>query len=232
MFNNWEIFLNYKNFTINQEIKDKLNLYYQILIDENQKYNLTRITELNEVFEKHFLDSLLFVEHFKINDQKIADIGTGAGFPGVVLKIFFPNIKLTLIESNNKKANFLKYLVDKLELNDVEILNKRAEELVSDYKEKFDIVISRAVAYLDIILELGVQLVKVDGSFILLKGPKAFQEIDDLKNKDKKMNLKLVDVQQLQDTGFGTRINLFYKKIGSTSSLYPRKYQQILKESK
>ncbi|UKS54508.1 16S rRNA (guanine(527)-N(7))-methyltransferase RsmG [Mycoplasma feriruminatoris] len=232
MFNNWEIFLNYKNFTINQEIKDKLNLYYQILIDENQKYNLTRITELNEVFEKHFLDSLLFVEHFKINDQKIADIGTGAGFPGVVLKIFFPNIKLTLIESNNKKANFLKYLVDKLELNDVEILNKRAEELTSDYKEKFDIVISRAVAYLDIILELGVQLVKVDGSFILLKGPKAFQEIDDLKNKDKKMNLKLVDVQQLQDTGFGTRINLFYKKIGSTSSLYPRKYQQILKESK
>ncbi|WP_347938300.1 16S rRNA (guanine(527)-N(7))-methyltransferase RsmG [Mycoplasma feriruminatoris] len=232
MFNNWEIFLNYKNFTINQEIKDKLNLYYQILIDENQKYNLTRITELNEVFEKHFLDSLLFVEHFKINDQKIADIGTGAGFPGVVLKIFFPNIKLTLIESNNKKANFLKYLVDKLELNDVEILNKRAEELTSDYKEKFDIVISRAVAYLNIILELGVQLVKVDGSFILLKGPKAFQEIDDLKNKDKKMNLKLVDVQQLQDTGFGTRINLFYKKIGSTSSLYPRKYQQILKESK
>lgn len=166
MFNNWEIFLNYKNFTINQEIKDKLNLYYQILIDENQKYNLTRITELNEVFEKHFLDSLLFVEHFKINDQKIADIGTGAGFPGVVLKIFFPNIKLTLIESNNKKANFLKYLVDKLELNDVEILNKRAEELTSDYKEKFDIVISRAVAYLNIILELGVQLVKVDGSFI------------------------------------------------------------------
>nr|VZR98637.1 Ribosomal RNA small subunit methyltransferase G [Mycoplasma feriruminatoris] len=232
MFNNWEIFLNYKNFTINQEIKDKLNLYYQILIDENQKYNLTRITELNEVFEKHFLDSLLFVEHFKISDQKIADIGTGAGFPGVVLKIFFPNIKLTLIESNNKKANFLKYLVDKLKLNDVEILNKRAEELTSDYKEKFDIVISRAVAYLNIILELGVQLVKVDGSFILLKGPKAFQEIDDLKNKDKKMNLKLVDVQQLQDTGFGTRINLFYKKIGSTSSLYPRKYQQILKESK
>ncbi|WFQ93905.1 16S rRNA (guanine(527)-N(7))-methyltransferase RsmG [Mycoplasma feriruminatoris] len=232
MFNNWEIFLNYKNFTINQEIKDKLNLYYQILIYENQKYNLTRITELNEVFEKHFLDSLLFVEHFKISDQKIADIGTGAGFPGVVLKIFFPNIKLTLIESNNKKANFLKYLVDKLKLSDVEILNKRAEELTSDYKEKFDIVISRAVAYLDIILELGVQLVKVDGSFILLKGPKAFQEIDDLKNKDKKMNLKLVDVQQLQDTGFGTRINLFYKKIGSTSSLYPRKYQQILKESK
>ncbi|QQY78147.1 16S rRNA (guanine(527)-N(7))-methyltransferase RsmG [Mycoplasma mycoides subsp. capri] len=134
MFSNWDIFLNYKNFTINQEIKNKLNLYYQILIQENQKYNLTRITQLNEVFEKHFLDSLLFVEQFQITDQKIADIGTGAGFPGVVLKIFFPNIKLTLIESNNKKANFLKYLVEKLELNDVEILNKRAEEL-TDYKE-------------------------------------------------------------------------------------------------
>ncbi|ADK69342.1 16S rRNA (guanine(527)-N(7))-methyltransferase RsmG [Mycoplasma mycoides subsp. mycoides] len=134
MFSNWDIFLNYKNFTINQEIKNKLDLYYQILIQENQKYNLTRITELNEVFEKHFLDSLLFVEQFQIIDQKIADIGTGAGFPGIVLKIFFPNIKLTLIESNNKKANFLKYLVQKLELNNVEILNKRAEEL-NEYKE-------------------------------------------------------------------------------------------------
>ncbi|CEA11285.1 Ribosomal RNA small subunit methyltransferase G [Mycoplasma capricolum subsp. capripneumoniae] len=114
MFSNWNIFLNYKNFTINQEIKNKLNLYYQILIEENQKYNLTRITELNEVFEKHFLDSLLFVEQFQIIDQKIADIGTGAGFPGIVLKIFFPNIKLTLIESNNKKVNFFKILSSKV----------------------------------------------------------------------------------------------------------------------
>ncbi|WP_434338237.1 16S rRNA (guanine(527)-N(7))-methyltransferase RsmG [Mycoplasma capricolum] len=231
MFSNWNIFLNYKNFTINQEIKNKLNLYYQILIEENQKYNLTRITELNEVFEKHFLDSLLFVEQFQIIDQKIADIGTGAGFPGIVLKIFFPNIKLTLIESNNKKVNFLKYLVQKLDLNDVEILNKRAEEL-NEYKEQFDIVISRAVAYLNIILELGVQLVKVNGMFILLKGPKAYQEIKDLKNKDQKMNLKLINIQELEDTGFGTRINLFYKKINHTNNLYPRKYQQILKESK
>lgn len=135
MFNNWTIFDNYNNFTINDEIKSKLNLYYELLESENKKYNLTRITQLDEVFEKHFLDSLLFVEQHKITNQKIADIGTGPGFPGIVLKIFFPDIKLTLIESNNKKVNFLKLVVEKLGLKDVEILNKRAEELTDLYKE-------------------------------------------------------------------------------------------------
>lgn len=232
MFNNWTIFDNYNNFTINDEIKSKLNLYYELLESENKKYNLTRITQLDEVFEKHFLDSLLFVEQHKITNQKIADIGTGPGFPGIVLKIFFPDIKLTLIESNNKKVNFLKLVVEKLGLKDVEILNKRAEELTDLYKEKFDIIVSRAVAYLDIILEIGVQLLKVNGTYILLKGPRAYQEIEDLKNKDKKMGLELVKTQEISDTGFGIRVNLFYKKIAVTSSAFPRKYSQIKKESK
>ncbi|SYV96613.1 ribosomal RNA small subunit methyltransferase G family protein [Mycoplasma putrefaciens] len=207
-------------------------MYYELLITENKKYNLTRITELNEVFEKHFLDSLLFVEEFEITNQKIADIGTGPGFPGLVLKIFFPEIKLTLIESNNKKVNFLKLVVDKLTLKDVEIINKRAEELTSQYKEAFEIIVSRAVAYLDIILEIGVQLLKVDGMFILLKGPRAYQEINDLKNKDQKLSLKLINTQKISDSGFGLRVNLFYKKLTHTNPIYPRKYSQIKKESK
>ncbi|WP_031542296.1 16S rRNA (guanine(527)-N(7))-methyltransferase RsmG [Mesoplasma photuris] len=232
MFTNWTIFDELENIELTDDIKSKLNRYYEILIEENSKYNLTRISEMDEVFEKHFLDSLLFTNNFKIKDQKIADIGTGPGFPGVVLKIFFPNTKITLIESNGKKVNFLNLLIQKLNLKDIEVSNQRAEEISVIQKEKFDIVISRAVAYLDILLEIGVQLIKVGGHFIALKGPRAEEEILDLKGKDKRLALSLENKQVLADTGFGVRVNLFYLKTKSTSDMYPRKYSQIKKESK
>ncbi|WP_027063436.1 16S rRNA (guanine(527)-N(7))-methyltransferase RsmG [Mesoplasma seiffertii] len=231
MFTNWKIFDNYRNISLTPIVKEQLMKYYEFLVSENAKYNLTRITNIDEVFEKHFLDSLLFTENYSIVDQKIADIGTGPGFPGVVLKIFFPETQVTLIESNNKKVNFLNQLIKELGLTGIEVSNQRAEEFSINHHEEYDLVISRAVAYLDILLEIGVQMVKVNGHFIALKGPRAEDEIKDLKGKDERMKLKLVDKQVLEDVGFGTRVNLFYLKTGSTNSMYPRKYSQIKKES-
>ncbi|AUF83258.1 16S rRNA (guanine(527)-N(7))-methyltransferase RsmG [Mesoplasma syrphidae] len=231
MFTNWKIFENYNNICVTSTVKQQLNKYYEFLVKENSKYNLTRITNINEVFEKHFLDSLLFTENYPISNQKIADIGTGPGFPGVVIKIFFPETKITLIESNNKKVNFLKQLINELNLTDIEITNERAEKFSLNNIEKYDLVISRAVAYLDILLEIGVQMIKVNGHFIALKGPRAEEEINNLKGKDERIKLKLVDKQILKDVGFGTRINLFYLKTDTTNKMYPRKYSQIKKES-
>ncbi|ATZ16944.1 16S rRNA (guanine527-N7)-methyltransferase [Williamsoniiplasma luminosum] len=232
MFNNWKIFDEYKNLKLTDVIKTQLNQYYDFLVSENEKYNLTRITSENEVFEKHFLDSLLFTQEINLENQTIADIGTGPGFPGVVLKIFFPNLKITLIESNNKKVLFLKQLINLLNLKDIDVVDQRAEVFSIEHQEEFDLVISRAVAYLDIILEIGVQMLKIDGYFVLLKGPKAEEEIKNMGNKDQKMKLELVQKQVLVDVGFGSRTNLFYQKKAKTPKEYPRKYAQIKKDSK
>jgi len=230
-FSNWAIFSELKNVTLNEIIKGQLQKYYEILITENEKYNLTTITKIDEVFAKHFLDSMLFTNHQKLSTEKIADLGPGAGFPGLVLKIFYPKLKLTLVESNLKKVNFLNLVISELKLTDVEVVHFRAEEYAILNYEKFDIVISRAVAYLDIILEIGVQLLKVGGWFILLKGPKANEEISRSQKLVNQLNLKLDYQQNLVDNQFGTRINLFYKKEGHTDKKYPRKYQVIKKQS-
>ncbi|WP_026389300.1 16S rRNA (guanine(527)-N(7))-methyltransferase RsmG [[Acholeplasma] multilocale] len=231
MFNNWEIFEGYKNFKLTEDIKEKLERYFEILTEENAKYNLTRITEENDVYVKHFLDSLLFTENCPITNQKIADIGTGAGFPGIVLKIFFPATEITLIESNNKKVFFLNLAIEKLGLTGITVTNERAEEFSVAHKEEFDIVVSRAVAYLDIILEIGVQLVKVGGLYITLKGPRADEEMRHLRGRDVKMGLSLTEKQILVDKGYGERINLFYTKTTSTNEMYPRTYSAIKKDS-
>ncbi|ATG97728.1 16S rRNA (guanine(527)-N(7))-methyltransferase RsmG [Mesoplasma lactucae] len=230
-FDNWSIFDECKNINLTDDIKKQLNDYYNLVVEENNKYNLTRITDENDFYEKHIVDSLLFTNVYPIYDQKMADIGSGAGFPGIVLKIFFPETKITLIESNNKKANFLNLAISRLGLKDIEVSSERAEVFSVEHKEEFDVVISRAVAYLDIILEIGVQMLKVDGVYILLKGPRAQEEMNNSGNLPTKLNLSLKDTQILSDTGFGTRVNLFYQKNGHTDAKYPRKYATIKKES-
>lgn len=231
LFNNWQIFESNLGFLPSESQKAKLDEYYKILLAENAKYNLTRITSEEEVYEKHFLDSLLFTKKHKLNDEKIIDIGTGPGFPGIVLKIFFSEIEITLIDSNNKKVNFLNILIDKLNLKNITVKHVRAEELARIENEQYDIVISRAVAYLDVILELGVRFAKLKGQVILLKGPRADEEILNSKNIAEKLKVTLTTKQVLEDTGFGERINLFYTKTKSTPELYPREYARIVKES-
>ncbi|MGB9780707.1 16S rRNA (guanine(527)-N(7))-methyltransferase RsmG [Caldanaerobacter sp.] len=147
--------------------------YYSVLMEWNRKMNLTAITEEEEVVVKHFLDSISVLKSDKIKgDEKIIDIGTGAGFPGIPLKIVFPNLKLTLLEASKKKVNFLSYLSHVLSLTDVEIIHGRAEELghAEKYREKFEIAIARAVAPLNVLLEYAIPFVEPDGYFIAMKG--------------------------------------------------------------
>ncbi|QGS52441.1 16S rRNA (guanine(527)-N(7))-methyltransferase RsmG [Spiroplasma tabanidicola] len=215
---------------LSEEKKSLLITYKELLQEENQKYNLTTIIDDQEIYLKHFIDSVLFIKEFEINNQKIMDIGTGAGFPGLVIKILFPDTSVFLVESNNKKINFLNLVINKLGLKNIYTVNKRAEEYSTETKEQFDIVISRAMAPLNILLEVGVQAIKIKGHFICLKAKNVFQEITQLNGKEHLIGLKLIKEQNLLIENIGERINLFYEKVTKTNDNYPRLYSQIKKK--
>lgn len=183
---------NLKNLGINYTSKelDLLEKYYDFLVEYNAHTNLTTITEKEDVYNKHFYDSLMItqvVDLTKINN--VLDIGSGAGFPGVVLKNFFPNIKLTLLDSNNKKTKFLTELIEKLGLKDVSIINDRAENYMKNNLNSYDICVSRAVAYVDIISSLSTPFIKLDGKVLLMKGDFSSEELI-LKKYMKELNIK------------------------------------------
>ena len=147
----------------------ELEKYYKLLIEYNKNVNLTSITEKEGVYLKHFYDSLTLFKAIDLNKKySICDIGTGAGFPGIVLKIVFPNLSITLVDSLEKRIKFLNNVIETLELKDIKTIHSRIEEL--NLKEKFDIVVSRAVAKINVLLELGCQLPKIDGLFVFMKG--------------------------------------------------------------
>ena len=183
---------NLKNLGIHYTSKELelLEKYYDFLVEYNAHTNLTTITEKEDVYNKHFYDSLMItqvVDLTKINN--VLDIGSGAGFPGVVLKIFFPNIKLTLLDSNNKKTKFLTELIEKLGLKDVSIINDRAENYMKNNLNSYDICVSRAVAYVDIISSLSTPFIKLDGKVLLMKGDFSSEELI-LKKYMKELNIK------------------------------------------
>lgn len=149
---------------------DQLDRYYHLLIEWNEKINLTRIIDEKDVYLKHFYDSLTLSRVIDLNqDLKLCDIGTGAGFPGLVLKIVFPKLKITLIDSLLKRVNFLNEVIKKLNLKDIEVIHIRAEDYVKFHKNEFDIVTSRAVSKLSNLLTYCVPLVKNNGYFIPMK---------------------------------------------------------------
>ncbi|PPE04782.1 16S rRNA (guanine527-N7)-methyltransferase [Entomoplasma ellychniae] len=228
---NWSVFKSILNIDINSSQQEQLLNFYEILKQENKKHNLTRVINFEEVFYKHFLDCLVFTQNIKLNDQKIIDIGSGAGFPGIVLKIIFPNTKITLLDSNNKKISFLNKVINDLKLVNIRAVHERAEALSRIENEEYDIVISRAVAYLDVILELSVRFAKKNGKIILLKGPRGEQELASQVKLAPKLNLKLDDVSHFYHSEIGKRINVFFTKVKETPELYPREYAKIVKES-
>lgn len=208
----------------------KLSIYYDILNEENKKYNLTSITEENMVYLKHFYDSLTITKIIKLDNQTLCDIGTGAGFPGVVLQIFYPNLKVTLIESNNKKCTFLNLLKERLDLKNLTVISSRAEDYAKNNREIFDIVTSRAVAPLKHLLEYSIPLVKVNGHYIAMKSnieneikniDNYYNKLDIIKEKDIIFNLPIEN---------SLRTLIIYKKIKKTNILYPRKYTEIKKK--
>lgn len=206
------------------------NSYCEFLKEYNKHTNLTSIKDDEGIFLKHFYDSLTIVKMEKIDSQYICDIGTGAGFPGLVLKIVFPNIKIDLLDATSKKCNFLKLVVDTLKLDNVNIINKRAEEYSHECREKYDIVVSRAVAPLKHLLEYSVPLLKVNGLFIALKS-NIDSEIINIDNYYKKLELsdeKIIKFNLPYEDSMRTIYRVRKNKV--TSNIYPRTYSQIKKK--
>ena len=183
-----------ETFGINdQAVLDSLYIYYEMLYETSKVMNLTTIVELEEAYIKHFYDSLLMSKVVDLTKElTLADIGTGAGFPGLVLKIVYPNLKVILIEPIGKRCKFLQSVIDRLELKDICVVNERAEDAVKKYRESFDIVTARAVASLNILSEICVPFVKINGLFIALKGSSYQEEIDNACQAVGKLKVKLI----------------------------------------
>ena len=219
---------------LNINITDKqlrdLDTYYHFLVEENEKYNLTNITEESAVHLKHFYDSLTITKIINLNNQYICDIGTGAGFPGMVLKIIFPNLKIDLLDATTKKCDFLNQLINKLELKNINVINDRAELYSRKNREKYDIVTSRAVAPLKHLLEYSIPLLKIDGKFIALKS-NITDELQNIGNYYKKLSLKNEKIIEFKlPKELSKRTIYEVSKANSTPSIYPRSYSQIKKK--
>lgn len=209
-------------------MEQQLKQYYEILISENKKYNLTTITKENDVYYKHFYDSLLITNDINLNDQNLCDVGSGAGIPGIVLKICFPDLQLTIVESNGKKCQFLQQIVTILKLENVNIINQRVEAFAHQYRETFDIVIARALASLNILSELCLALVKIDGLFIAYKGLKVVEELTLAQNSIKTMGGEVIKQFTYQlPNNYGQRTLIHCQKHKLCALKYPRTYQQI-----
>ena len=214
-----------------QSVLDSLYIYYEMLYETSKVMNLTTIVELEEAYIKHFYDSLLMSKVVDLTKElKLADIGTGAGFPGLVIKIVYPNLKVTLIEPIGKRCKFLQSVIARLELKDIYVINERAEDAVKKYRESFDIVTARAVASLNILSEICVPFVKINGLFIALKGSSYQEEIDNACRAVGKLKVKLTKKVLLElPLKLGERSILVYKKTESTPNIYPRLYAKIKK---
>ena len=209
----------------------QFELYYTTLIEWNQKMNLTAITQKEDVYLKHFYDSLTISFDYPLEQHSLCDIGAGAGFPSIPLKIVYPNLKITIVDSLTKRITFLKHLANVLELENVTAISARAEEYAKDYRESFDIVTARAVARLNILDELCLPLVKINGDFITLKGLKAQEELKEAKAGIEKLGGKVtkeIDFTLTDENDY--RSNIYIHKIKKTPSLYPRTFGKIKKK--
>ncbi len=218
------------NIKITKEQLKQLDTYYHLLVEENKKYNLTAITEESNVYLKHFYDSLTILKSISLTDQYICDIGTGAGFPGMVLKIMFPNIKLDLLDATTKKCTFLNIVVSQLNLKNVRIINARCEDYAKEVREKYDLVTSRAVAPLKHLLEYSIPLLKVGGSFISLKS-NIDKEMANIKNYYQKLSLineQIIKFKLPIENSDRTIYRI--EKNAKTPNIYPRTYNQIKKK--
>ena len=202
---------------------DRLVRYYKLLVEWNEKINLTAITEEKDVATKHFLDSMSAILTGYVKGRTI-DVGCGAGFPGLVLKIAKPEIKLTLLDSLNKRINFLKTVCDELEITDINFVHSRAEDGARRMREEFDTVVSRAVANMTVLSELCIPFLKIGGRFLALKGPLAEQELKDAKRAISILGGEVEDVfeAKIPHTDLSHKI-IIVKKVRHTPMQYPRK---------
>ena len=213
---------------LTEEQLHQLDKYYQLLVEWNKVMNLTGITEEKEVYLKHFYDSLTIAKVIDLTKEKsLCDVGSGAGFPGMVLKIVFPNLKVTLVDSLNKRIKFLTEVANELNLKDIALVHARAEDFAKNNREKFDVVTARAVAPINVLLEYCLPLIKVGKYFIALKG-NISQEIILLNNSLTKIGGKLINSQEfLLPIENSNRSLLVITKENPTSKKYPRHPKDI-----
>ena len=231
---NKELFINELkkiNINLTDIMLEQLDTYYELLVSENKKYNLTAITDEEQVYLKHFYDSLTLSKSIELDNQSLCDIGTGAGFPGMVLKIAFPNLNVTLVDATEKKCKFLKMVIDKLNLKGIEVINARAEEYSKEKREIYDIVTSRAVAPLKHLLEYSIPLVKIDGTYIAMKSDIETEliGIENYENKLSLYNRKILKFTLPVEES--TRTLISFNKSKKTNMIYPRRYNEIKKKS-
>ena len=199
--------------------------YYDMLIDRNKVMNLTAITEFDEVMDKHFLDSVYLFRSIELKaDYKLIDIGTGAGFPGIPLKIVFPELKITLLDSLNKRVGFLNDVIDELNLNDIEAIHGRAEDIARNkaYRASYDIAVSRAVANLSTLSEYCLPFVKIGGKFVSYKSGDCADEVDNAKAAIHLLGGKINKIDEFSYSN-NSRSFIVIDKVMNTSNKYPRK---------
>ncbi len=204
---------------------EQLAQYAKFLYEKNQVMNLTAIDDAEGIYEKHFYDSLLMLSLLE-TFETFCDLGSGAGFPGMVVAIARPEAKVTLVEPIKKRCLFLKEVVELLGLENVKVVNERAEDLKM-YREYFDVVSARAVSQLNILVELGLPLVKVSGYLVAMKAANALDEVQQAKHAIGQCGGRLQDPKPQYLLDGSIRYNLIIEKIKKTPEQYPRRYNQI-----
>ena len=211
------------NVNLEAEQIEQFYTYMQELIEWNNKINLTAIIEPEEIIKKHFIDCLSIIKYIK-DDNKIIDVGTGAGFPGIPIKIANKSLNITLLDSLNKRISFLNEIITKLKLSNIETVHARAEEYIANGKrEKYDIAVSRAVANLPTLLEYLMPYVKVNGICICMKGPKAQAELEESKKAIEILGGRLEKIENIKIDENMDRNIIIIRKIKNTPNTYPRK---------
>ena len=201
--------------------------FFDLLISENEKYNLTGITDKQDVYVKHFIDSILINKlNFDFSNKKMMDIGTGAGFPAIPLKIMEPTLSVTGLDALNKRLHFIELVCDSLGLSQMSLLHGRAEDFGHDLKhrEQYDFVVSRAVAELRLLLEFTMPFVKVNGYFLAYKSLKSQTELEDAQKALSVLKAKLIDIVEFKlPLDYGTREIMIFQKTEQLDKKYPRK---------
>ena len=213
---------------LTEQQKQQFYDYAVMLAEWNEKMNLTAITEINEVYEKHFLDSLLPSFDVKL-EGSFCDVGAGAGFPSIPLKIVYPQLKVTIVETLGKRITFLSELCKKLGLTDMTLVHERAEIYALTHRESFDVVSARAVANLRLLSELCIPLVKQGGIFLAMKGANAAQKCEDAQKALKTLGVKKEAEFEVHLSDQAKRVNYVFRKVKATPKQYPRAFAKMKK---
>lgn len=216
------------NINLNDSMLNKLEGYFSFLVDYNTHTNLTAITEKQEVYIKHFLDSMLLLSSYDVKNKTLCDVGAGAGFPSVPCAIVEDSLSVDIVDSLNKRINFLNELISKIELNNVKAHHSRAEEWALTKRESYDIVSARAVARLDMLAELCMPLVKVGGVFIAMKSKDYEEELKEAKKAIETLGGKVLEIKHFDlPYSYGERNIIIIKKVKECPKKYPRAFAKI-----